>query len=110
MPRGRPCPVGAVRRLIGAFALKPEGVIEEPFVWNTLDSLLSDDESRQPEPLAALVIHRCVFESSDTDACLGFGVCLRPDNDEPLLSGSGDVSKECAEKILETWGDLLSKW
>ncbi|CAJ0939999.1 unnamed protein product [Ranitomeya imitator] len=31
------------------------------------------------------------------------------DNDEPLLSGSGDVSKECAEKILETWGDLLSK-
>ncbi|XP_034752339.1 rab GTPase-activating protein 1 isoform X2 [Etheostoma cragini] len=32
------------------------------------------------------------------------------DNDEPLLSGSGDVSKECAEKILETWGDLLSKW
>uniref|UniRef100_A0A8C1FLX2 Rab GTPase-activating protein 1 n=1 Tax=Cyprinus carpio carpio TaxID=630221 RepID=A0A8C1FLX2_CYPCA len=33
-----------------------------------------------------------------------------PDNDEPLLSGSGDVSKECGEKILETWGDLLSKW
>uniref|UniRef100_A0A8C7RVT0 Rab GTPase-activating protein 1 n=1 Tax=Oncorhynchus mykiss TaxID=8022 RepID=A0A8C7RVT0_ONCMY len=35
---------------------------------------------------------------------------LLSDNDEPLLSGSGDVSKECAEKILETWGDLLSKW
>uniref|UniRef100_A0A9L0T3R3 Rab GTPase-activating protein 1 n=1 Tax=Equus caballus TaxID=9796 RepID=A0A9L0T3R3_HORSE len=32
------------------------------------------------------------------------------DNDEPLLSGFGDVSKECAGKILETWGELLSKW
>uniref|UniRef100_A0A8C6XWF9 Rab GTPase-activating protein 1 n=1 Tax=Naja naja TaxID=35670 RepID=A0A8C6XWF9_NAJNA len=50
--------------------------------------------------------------------CFG-GWCFAPslsvsssfaDNDEPLLSGSGDVSKECAEKILETWGDLLSKW
>lgn len=44
----------------------------------------------------------------DVSSCLYF-LCF-PDNDEPLLSGSGDVSKECAEKILETWGDLLTKW
>uniref|UniRef100_A0A672L192 RAB GTPase activating protein 1 n=1 Tax=Sinocyclocheilus grahami TaxID=75366 RepID=A0A672L192_SINGR len=41
---------------------------------------------------------------------LSFALTILPDNDEPLLSGSGDVSKECGEKILETWGDLLSKW
>uniref|UniRef100_A0A8D0B024 Rab GTPase-activating protein 1 n=1 Tax=Sander lucioperca TaxID=283035 RepID=A0A8D0B024_SANLU len=46
-------------------------------------------------------------ETEDLTLCL---YLLCPDNDEPLLSGSGDVSKECAEKILETWGDLLSKW
>ena len=32
------------------------------------------------------------------------------ENDEPLLSGSGDVSKECEGDILETWGDMLAKW
>uniref|UniRef100_A0A8C4QNW2 RAB GTPase activating protein 1 n=1 Tax=Eptatretus burgeri TaxID=7764 RepID=A0A8C4QNW2_EPTBU len=32
------------------------------------------------------------------------------ENDEPLLSGSGDVSRECTEKILEAWSDLLAKW
>nr|XP_032829025.1 LOW QUALITY PROTEIN: rab GTPase-activating protein 1-like [Petromyzon marinus] len=32
------------------------------------------------------------------------------DNDEPLLSGSGDVSRECAQKLLEAWSDLLAKW
>uniref|UniRef100_A0A6Q2ZD86 Rab GTPase-activating protein 1 n=1 Tax=Esox lucius TaxID=8010 RepID=A0A6Q2ZD86_ESOLU len=49
---------------------------------------------------------RTYFESKER---VRFNSSL-PDNDEPLLSGSGDVSKECAEKILETWGDLLSKW
>uniref|UniRef100_A0A8C1Y072 Rab GTPase-activating protein 1 n=1 Tax=Cyprinus carpio TaxID=7962 RepID=A0A8C1Y072_CYPCA len=48
--------------------------------------------------------------SLETFESLSFSLVVLPDNDEPLLSGSGDVSKECGEKILETWGDLLSKW
>uniref|UniRef100_A0A8B9J496 Rab GTPase-activating protein 1 n=1 Tax=Astyanax mexicanus TaxID=7994 RepID=A0A8B9J496_ASTMX len=56
--------------------------------------------------VASLEIKQCLMFSS-----VSLSLSLsRLDNDEPLLSGSGDVSKECAEKILETWGDLLSKW
>lgn len=32
------------------------------------------------------------------------------EDDEPLLSGSGAVHKECSEEELGSWADLLSKW
>ncbi|XP_019866327.2 rab GTPase-activating protein 1-like isoform X3 [Aethina tumida] len=32
------------------------------------------------------------------------------DGDEPLLSGTGLVSKDCSEDVLETWGDVLNRW
>ncbi|KAK6641121.1 hypothetical protein RUM44_012823 [Polyplax serrata] len=32
------------------------------------------------------------------------------DNDEPLLSGTGDVSKDCSTIELESWGDVLPRW
>ncbi|ERL92069.1 hypothetical protein D910_09391 [Dendroctonus ponderosae] len=32
------------------------------------------------------------------------------DGDEPLLSGTGLVSKDCSEVVLESWADLLTKW
>lgn len=32
------------------------------------------------------------------------------DNDEPLLSGTGEVSKDCTEVELEGWADVLAKW
>lgn len=32
------------------------------------------------------------------------------DADEPIISGTGKVSKECLDKELEQWNDLLAKW
>ncbi|XP_054717998.1 rab GTPase-activating protein 1-like [Uloborus diversus] len=32
------------------------------------------------------------------------------DNDEPLLSGTGEVSKDCTETELEGWSEALLKW
>ncbi|XP_013794115.2 rab GTPase-activating protein 1-like [Limulus polyphemus] len=32
------------------------------------------------------------------------------DNDEPLLSGTGEVSKDCTETELAGWAEVLTKW
>ena len=32
------------------------------------------------------------------------------DDDEPMVSGFGHVSKECDEEVLGNWSDILSKW
>ncbi|CAH1983293.1 unnamed protein product [Acanthoscelides obtectus] len=32
------------------------------------------------------------------------------DGDEPLLSGTGLVSKDCSEDVLESWADVLGRW
>ena len=41
-------------------------------------------------------------------------VCVEPtddeEDDEPLLSGSGQVQKECSEEELCSWSELLSRW
>ncbi len=32
------------------------------------------------------------------------------DDDEPMVSGFGHVSKECDEEVLGNWSDILAKW
>lgn len=32
------------------------------------------------------------------------------DNDEPLLSGTGDVSRDCSEVELESWAEVQARW
>lgn len=32
------------------------------------------------------------------------------DPDEPLLSGSGNVSKECSDELIQLWSNILIKW
>lgn len=35
---------------------------------------------------------------------------LDDDPDEPLLSGSGQVSKECSDELIQIWSAILKKW
>lgn len=32
------------------------------------------------------------------------------DGDEPLLSGTGLVSKDCSVDVLDSWAEVLSRW
>ncbi|CAF1048306.1 unnamed protein product [Rotaria sordida] len=38
------------------------------------------------------------------------GTVTEEDDDEPMVSGFGHVSKECDEEILGNWSDILTKW
>nr|CAB3265389.1 rab GTPase-activating protein 1-like [Phallusia mammillata] len=58
----------------------------------------SPSHSSHPHPEHALS-STCPKDEEDDD-----------DTDEPLLSGSGEVNRECSERVLSDWGDALSRW
>ncbi|OCT85063.1 uncharacterized protein LOC379167 isoform X1 [Xenopus laevis] len=74
---------GAADSMYEVVSLQRQSEIEEaPISPMSPTSLLSPQEEDDPE------------EESDTE----------------LWSGTGDVSKDCPEQILECWGQLLVKW
>lgn len=59
--------------------------------------------------LSKMVRSQSALSFDFDDISLTEGECLS-DTDEPLLSGTGEVSKECSVDCLEEWSIVLQEW
>uniref|UniRef100_A0A915C0Q2 Rab GTPase-activating protein 1 n=4 Tax=Parascaris univalens TaxID=6257 RepID=A0A915C0Q2_PARUN len=104
-------------------------IVEKYFLTVKMASK-ADDETSQAESNGTVrnVLQVVRFESvtererSNTRLSLGRSPTKMPtqliqpadedesDSDEPLLSGSGDVNRECSEDVLSAWGKVMEEW
>lgn len=75
-----------------------EEIIEPPNQNSILKNLGINSFSRMVRSTSAVSIE----DDSPTD--------YSSDGDEPLLSGTGEVSKDCSQDTLDEWGPILQEW
>ncbi|XP_021696574.1 rab GTPase-activating protein 1-like isoform X3 [Aedes aegypti] len=82
-----------------------------------VESIDHSDEIVEPTPPASLSLNlnfkTWTFKTSASVQSMEFDDSspdYSSDGDEPLLSGTGEVSKECSSALLEDWNEILVEW
>lgn len=82
-----------------------------------VEAIDHSDEIVEPTPPASLSLNlnfkTWTFKTSASVQSMEFDDSspdYSSDGDEPLLSGTGEVSKECSSALLEDWDEILMEW
>lgn len=82
--------------------------------WNVESIDHSDEIVEQPAPSLYLNLNfKTWMRTSASVQSMDFDDSspdYSSDGDEPLLSGTGEVSKECSEALLEDWTEVVVEW